>query len=80
MNKLIMSLLKLMKELQMIEKILKDSKVVHMTVKDSSGSSLNRKKKYSFKISKERNTKVWTPHFGSMRFPLDGELDFYLKN
>ena len=22
---------------------------------------------------------VWTPHFGSMRFPLDGELDFYLK-
>ena len=22
---------------------------------------------------------LWTPHFGSMRFPLDGELDFYLK-
>ena len=22
---------------------------------------------------------VWTPHFGSMRFPLDGELDFYFK-
>ena len=20
---------------------------------------------------------LWTPHFGSMRFPLDGELDFY---
>ena len=46
-----------MKELQMIERILKDSKVVHMTVKDSSGSSLNRKK-YSFKKSKEGNTKV----------------------
>ena len=23
---------------------------------------------------------LWTPHFRSMRFPLDGELDFYLKN
>ena len=25
--------------------------------------------------------KLWTPHFDliSMRFPLDGELDFYLK-
>ena len=23
---------------------------------------------------------LWTPHFGLMRFPLDGELDFYLKN
>ena len=22
---------------------------------------------------------VWTPHFGSMRFPLDGELDFYFE-
>ena len=22
------------------------------------------------------NIYVWTPHFGSMRFPLDGELDF----
>ena len=22
---------------------------------------------------------LWTPHFGSMRFPFDGELDFYLK-
>lgn len=22
---------------------------------------------------------VWIPHFGSMRFPLDGEFDFYLK-
>ena len=22
---------------------------------------------------------LWTPHFGSMRFSLDGELDFYLK-
>ena len=53
-----MSLLKLMKELQMIERILKDSKVVHMIVKDSSGSFLNRKKKYSFKIFKEGNTKV----------------------
>ena len=21
---------------------------------------------------------VWTPHFGSMRFPLDGELDFLI--
>ena len=47
-----------MKELQMIERILKDSKVVHMTVKDSLGSSLNMKKKYSFKKSKEGNTKV----------------------
>ena len=23
---------------------------------------------------------LWTPHFMLMRFPLDGELDFYLKN
>ena len=23
---------------------------------------------------------VWTPHFGLMRFPLNGDLDFYLKN
>ena len=23
---------------------------------------------------------VWTPHFVLMRFPLDGELDFYSKN
>ena len=23
--------------------------------------------------------KLWTPHFRLMRFPLDGELDFYLK-
>ena len=23
---------------------------------------------------------LWTPHFGSMRFPLDGELSFYFKN
>ena len=22
---------------------------------------------------------LWTPHFGLMRFPLDGELNFYLK-
>ena len=22
---------------------------------------------------------MWTPHFWLMRFPLDGELDFYLK-
>ena len=22
---------------------------------------------------------LWTPHFRLMRFPLDGELDFYLK-
>ena len=24
--------------------------------------------------------KVWTPYFGLMHFPLDGELDFDLKN
>ena len=23
---------------------------------------------------------LWTPYFGSIRFPLDGELDFDLKN
>ena len=23
---------------------------------------------------------VWTPHFGSMRFPLDGELEFLFEN
>ena len=37
---------------------------------------------YEFKNKNEKKIKIllWTPHFGSMRFPLDGELDFYLKN
>ena len=48
MNKLMVSLAKLMKRLPMTKWILKDPKGVHMIVKDSLGSSCN-KKKNSFK-------------------------------
>ena len=43
MNKILMSLLKLIRELQMVERIFKDQKGIHMTMKHSSGSS-NQKK------------------------------------
>ena len=51
MNKLMVSLEKLMKRLPMTKGILKDPKGVHMIVKDYLGSSHN-KKKNSFKKSK----------------------------
>ena len=57
MNKLVMSLPKLMKELQMTEGILKDPKGVHIAIKDSSSSFCN-KKKNSFKKSKQRKNKA----------------------
>ena len=52
MNKLVMSLPKLMKELQMIEGILKDPKGIHIAIKDSSSSFYNKKKNY-FQTEKE---------------------------
>ena len=57
MNKLVMSLPKLIKELQMIEGILKDPKGVHIAIKDSSSSFYNKKKNY-FKKSKQRKNKA----------------------
>ena len=30
----------------------------------------------SFKVLEKLKTLLWTPHFGSMRFPLDGETRF----
>ena len=39
MNKMVMSLIELMRELQMVEGILKDQKGIHMVVKGSSSSS-----------------------------------------
>ena len=40
------------------EEILKDPKGVHMAIRDSSGSSRNKKKTNSFKKSKQGNTKA----------------------
>ena len=53
MNKMVMSLLELMRELQMVEGILKDQKGIHMGVKHSSGSS-NQKKKNTMKSTKQK--------------------------
>ena len=58
MNKLMMILLELMKELQIVEGILKDPKGIHMVLKDSSDSSHNKKKKNSLKISKHGKNKA----------------------
>ena len=58
MNKLMMSLPELMKELYMVEGILKDSKGVHMAMKDSSGSSCIKKRKKFFKKSKQGKNKT----------------------
>ena len=58
MNKLMMSLPELMKELQMAEGILKDPKGVYMAVKDSSGSSHNKKNENSFKKTKQGKNKA----------------------
>ena len=58
MNKLMMSFLELMKELQMDQGILKDFRDVHMAMKDTLGSSHNNKKKNSFKKPKQGKTKV----------------------
>ena len=48
MNKLMMSLLELMRELQMTKGIFKDPRGVHMAVKGSLDSSHNNKKKNTF--------------------------------
>ena len=37
-------------------------------------------KNFSLKFINNKFILLWTPHFGSMRFPLDGELDFDLKD
>lgn len=58
MNKLMMILLELMKELQMVKGILKDPKGIHMVLKDSSDSSHNKKKKNSLKKSKHGKNKA----------------------
>ena len=58
MNKLMISLLEPMKELQMFERIVKDPKGIYMEVKDSTSSSQNKKKKNSFKKSKQGNKRV----------------------
>ena len=51
MNKLMMSLLELIKELYMVEGILKDLNSVHMAVNDSSDFSRNKKKKARVRAS-----------------------------
>ena len=58
MNKLMMSLTELMKELQMVEEIIKELMSVHMAIKESSCSSRNKKKKNSFKNSKQGKNKT----------------------
>ena len=58
MNKLMISQLELEMELQMVEGILKHPKGFPMAMKDSSGSSHNKKKNNSFKKSKQENTKA----------------------
>ena len=38
------------------------------------------RKYHSSSNNNNNNNNMWTPHFArSMRFPLDGELDFYFK-
>ena len=62
------------------------SKVAKATVerfftKKSEMGSMGTWRRFFLKISVTfPKTLVWTPHFGSVRFPLDGELDFNLKN
>lgn len=58
MNKTLMNLPKLIRELQIIKRILKDQRGAHMTVKDSSSSSDKRKKKNNFKNTKQGKFKV----------------------
>ena len=53
MNKMVMNLPELMRELQIAEGILKDQKGIHMGVKHSSGSS-NQKKKNTMKSTKQK--------------------------
>ena len=48
MNKLLMNLTYLMRELQMAKEIFKDQKGVHMTIKGSSDSSRKKKKKNNY--------------------------------
>ena len=52
MNKMLMNLPELMKELRMGEKILKEKKGVHMAMKDFSSSSSKKENK-----NKKNNTK-----------------------
>lgn len=56
MNKTLMNLPKLIRELQIIKRILKDQRGAHMIVKDS--SSDKRKKKNNFKNTKQGKFKV----------------------
>ena len=53
MNKMVMNLLELMRELQMVEGILKDQKGIHMAMKCSSSSS-SQKKKNTMKSTKQK--------------------------
>ena len=53
MNKMVMSLIELMRELQMVEGILKDQKGIHMVVKGSSSSS-SQKNKNTIESTKQK--------------------------
>ena len=57
MNKLVISLTELMRELQTIEGILKDQRGIHMTVKGSSTSSCQKKKNTLMTTKQKRNFK-----------------------
>ena len=57
MNKLMMSLLDLVRELLMAEGILKDPTSIHMTIKGSS-ISFNKEKRNNFKNTKQGKSKI----------------------
>ena len=54
-----------------------DAKGLHRTFKIA---FFSERKYFEYIWSPKHLRVLWIPHFGLMRFSLDGELDFYLKN